>query len=51
MWRYMAMSDARIYVQGNNLFTFSNMKVMDPEVLGTSYPVFKGINLGLIVNF
>ena len=49
--RKLAMSDARIYVQGNNLFTFSNMKVMDPEVLGTSYPVFKGINLGLIVNF
>lgn len=45
------ISDAKIYVQGENLLTFSNMKVMDPEVLGTSYPVMKGINLGVSLKF
>ena len=49
--RKMAMTDARIYVQGRNLFTHSNMEVVDPEVMGTQYPVFKGINVGLILNF
>lgn len=47
----IAMSEARIYIQGRNLFTSSNMKAVDPEVMGTQYPVFKGVNVGLIVNF
>lgn len=46
-----AMSEARIYVQGRNLFTASNMKAVDPEVMGTQYPVFKGVNVGIILNF
>lgn len=45
------VSDAKIFVQGENLMTFSNMKVMDPEVLGTSYPVMKGINIGASFKF
>ena len=47
----IAMTDARIYVQGRNLFTHSSMKAVDPEVMGTQYPVFKGINVGVILNF
>ncbi|MDE6269818.1 MAG: SusC/RagA family TonB-linked outer membrane protein, partial [Muribaculaceae bacterium] len=47
----LAMNDARIYVQGRNLFTSSDMKTVDPEVMGTQYPVFKGVNVGLILNF
>lgn len=47
----LAMTEARIYVQGRNLFTSSNMKTVDPEVMGTQYPVFKGVNVGIILNF
>lgn len=47
----LAMNDARIYVQGRDLFTSSSMKTLDPEVMGTQYPVFKGVNVGLILNF
>lgn len=47
----IAMRDARIFVKGENLFTVSNMEAMDPEVLGTAYPVFKGISAGITVNF
>ena len=49
--RALRMQDVKIYVQGRNLFTASNVKEIDPEVMGTQYPVFKGINLGLILNF
>lgn len=45
------ISDAKIYVQGENLLTFSNMKVMDPEVLGTNFPILKGINIGASFKF
>lgn len=45
------ISDAKIYVQGENLLTISNMKVMDPEVMNTSYPVMKGINVGVSFKF
>ena len=47
----IAMRDARIFVKGENLFTASNMDTMDPEVPGTSYPIFKGITAGITVNF
>ena len=45
------IAEAKIYMQGENLLTFSNMDVMDPEVLGTSYPLMKGINLGVLFKF
>lgn len=47
----MRISQAKLYVKGENLLTFSNMNVMDPEVLGTNYPVLKGISAGIVVNF
>ena len=45
------VSDLKVFVKGENLLTFSAMKVMDPEVLGTNYPILKGTTLGLNINF
>ena len=45
------VSDMKIFLKGENLLTFSAMKVMDPEVLGTDYPVMKGASVGLNINF
>ncbi|MBE8713832.1 SusC/RagA family TonB-linked outer membrane protein [Sphingobacterium hungaricum] len=48
------LSNARVYVSGLNLFTWSNMKVFDPEntnQLGHYYPQSRLINTGLMVSF
>jgi hypothetical protein len=47
------MSNARIYVNGLNLLTFSNFKMWDPEQGGEAfnYPIQKVYNIGLNVNF
>jgi hypothetical protein len=45
------VSDAKIFIKGENLLTISEMKVMDPECLGTAYPIMKGASIGLNINF
>ena len=45
------MSDAKIFVQGQNLLSFGNIRAMDAENLGTGYPVLKAVSLGLSVVF
>lgn len=45
------MSECKFYVKGENLFTLSNMKIMDPEQLGTAYPTLMGVSLGVAVKF
>ena len=45
------MSDAKIFVQGQNLLTFDNIPAMDAENLNTGYPVMKSVALGLSVIF
>ncbi|MGO1597497.1 MAG: SusC/RagA family TonB-linked outer membrane protein [Sphingobacterium sp.] len=48
------ISNARIYVSGQNLLTWSKMKVYDPEVdntLGHYYPQSRLINGGIMVSF
>jgi TonB-linked SusC/RagA family outer membrane protein len=52
------MSNARIYVSGENLLTFTNLMFFDPEALqgrwygaGDSYPLSKTWSVGLNVNF
>ncbi len=47
------MSNLRIYFSGNNLFTFSNFKLWDPEMGGNglAYPIQKVYNLGINLNF
>jgi len=60
--RYLAekvwMSNARIYVSGENLLTFTNLMFFDPEALqgrwygaGDSYPLSRTWSVGLNVNF
>ena len=42
----------RVYISGQNLLTFSKMKVIDPEVdAGTSYPLQRVLNLGVTLTF
>jgi TonB-linked SusC/RagA family outer membrane protein len=45
------VKSARIYVQGENLLTFSPFDVMDPELIWTSYPILKAVNVGIKLNF
>ena len=42
---------ARVFVQGQNLLSFDNINAMDAENLNTGYPVMKGVNIGLSVQF
>jgi hypothetical protein len=44
---------ARVYVSGTNLLTFSKFKLWDIEMGGNGlgYPIQKGANLGLNINF
>ena len=49
-----AFKDARIYLMGTNLLTFSNFKLWDPELNtnnGTAYPNARTISLGLSFKF
>ncbi len=45
------ISNAKIYVQGQNLFTSSSISAMDAECLSTGYPAMKSVNVGLSVMF
>ncbi len=51
------ISNAKIYVSGENLYTFSNMRLFDPESSGgrqgngKEYPLSKRYSLGLSINF
>ena len=49
--RSMKISDAKIFVQGENLLSFDNIPAMDAENLNTGYPVLKAVSLGLSVVF
>lgn len=48
---HMKVAGAKLYVQGQNLFTIDNIACMDAENLNTGYPVMKAVNLGLSVVF
>lgn len=44
----------RIFARGNNLLTFSDFKLWDPELgvnNGMRYPIMKSVSLGLEINF
>ncbi len=52
--RKNAMKMCRIYMNGNNLFTFSKFKLWDPELAtanGCNYPTIKSVMIGLDVTF
>lgn len=45
------ISEAKVFVQGQNLLSIGNISAMDAENLNTGYPVLKAVNLGLSVVF
>ena len=47
----MKMTDAKLFVQGQNLLPFGNIPSMDAENLNTGYPVMKAVSVGLSVVF
>ena len=48
---HVNVSDAKLFVQGQNLLSFDNIPAMDAENLGTGYPVMKAVTMGLSVVF
>ena len=49
--RQIKVSNAKIFVQGQNLLSFGNIPALDAENLNTGYPVMKAVNLGLSIVF
>ncbi|MBS1565859.1 MAG: SusC/RagA family TonB-linked outer membrane protein, partial [Bacteroidetes bacterium] len=51
--RRLKLSNARIYVNGTNLLTFSAFKNWDPEMgsSGLGYPIQKVVNVGVLLGF
>jgi TonB-linked SusC/RagA family outer membrane protein len=47
----LPLSEAKVFVHGENLLSFDNVDAMDAEVLSTAYPMFKGVNLGVTLTF
>jgi TonB-dependent starch-binding outer membrane protein SusC len=50
----LKLSNARIYINGSNIFTIDKMKVYDPEATvssGVFYPQSRVINTGLSISF
>jgi hypothetical protein len=49
----IGLEDARFYVSGTNLLTFSKFKLWDTEMGGNGlgYPVQRVVNLGVQVSF
>lgn len=50
----VGVRDARLFVRGSNLLTFSNFKLWDPELEttdGLRYPIMKAVSFGLNINF
>ena len=45
------ISDAKIFVKGQNLLSFDNIPAMDAENLNTGYPVMKAVTFGFSVVF
>ncbi|MCK9618580.1 MAG: SusC/RagA family TonB-linked outer membrane protein [Lentimicrobiaceae bacterium] len=45
------LKSAQLYVRGINLFSIDNIKVVDPESIGSSYPTMSSYNLGIKIGF
>ena len=45
--RAIKFTDAKIFVQGQNLLSFGNIAALDAENLNTGYPVMKAVTMGL----
>ena len=49
--KHAKLTDAKVFVQGQNLLSFDNIPAMDAENLNTGYPVMKAVTFGLSVVF
>ena len=49
--QHAKMTDAKVFVKGQNLLSFDNIPAMDAENLNTGYPVMKAVTFGLSVVF
>lgn len=47
----MKMNEVRIFLRGTDLFSIDGIQVLDPEVLGVSYPALKTFQTGLKLTF
>lgn len=45
------VSDIELYVQGTNLFSLDNLKILDPENMGATYPTTRNFWVGMNFNF
>ena len=45
------VSEAKVFVQGQNLLSWGTVEAMDAENLNTGYPVMRAVNMGLSVVF
>ena len=45
------IDNARLFISGQNLFTLTNIKVLDPEVLDAAYPLLMTFQTGLSLSF
>lgn len=48
---YLKLSNMRLYVRGINLFSIDNVKVLDPEAIGVTYPTLSSFNAGIKLDF
>jgi hypothetical protein len=47
----LGISDAKVYVNGQNLFLITDYKVGDPELSSLfSFPIQRTVNFGLTIN-
>lgn len=47
----LKVDKARLYVRGMNLFSIDNIKVVDPEAIGTTYPTVSSYIVGIQIGF
>ena len=45
------VDQVKVYLRGNNLLCFDNIKYVDPENTGSTYPSLKSYNIGISLNF
>ena len=49
--KMLRFADMKVYLQGTNLFSLDNLKVLDPEQLGAAYPAMRAFWAGVKFTF
>ena len=47
----LTLLSVALFISGQNLFTLTNIKVLDPEVLDAAYPLLMTFQTGLSLSF